>query len=214
MHLTYLIRFLCSLLLISLTPNAAHAFEVTPLLGLNYSAPTEQVSGNDLHWVGNSGMAYGLMASINLFTPLFDFESGALFLSQKSQRDNGAGLTITDNTQSIQVPLLIHYNFDRNVSIGAGAYYGFAEPSADFANSGRTSTDKGALLDLRIRFEITSLLSLILDARYQHGFTNLSNAVNDTYYTRSLQTLGGLSLDFSSVAQTTRDSRPIHANHE
>jgi hypothetical protein len=93
------------------------------------------------------------------------------------------------------------------MSLGAGGYAGFAQGMVSNVDSTSTlnqpydtaqiqTFDLGLLIDLRARFRLSESFSLILDARYQHGFQDLSTITTKTLFARSIHMLGGFSYRF------------------
>ena len=150
-------------------------------------APSQKQNGNIYSWTGDLATGYGLLTSVTLFDTRFDFETGAIYLNQSSERDS-SGTTVTQNTHVLHLPLLFRFNFDERVGVGIGAYGSFAQGSIP---TGTHDRDYGMLLSARASINIVPSLYFIVDGRYQHGFTNLANTppgiVGDYLNTRSMQ---------------------------
>jgi hypothetical protein len=193
---------------LSFATHSAQALELTLVGGMDYSAPTEKVTGSgDLQWTGDAAYAYGAFISTSFFIPAFDIESGLLYQNQKSERQSNSN-TLFEYTKSIQLPILLRVNFDNFISIGAGYYFGFGQGNVDstlagtdtntsYAGANRASLDSGLLFDLRVKYPLAPTIAIVFDGRYQHGLANLEAGQNitagDSYYTRSIQMLLGFS---------------------
>ena len=93
------------------------------------------------------------------------------------------------------------------MSLGAGGYAGFARGMVStmdpistvnqpYDTAQMQTLDLGLLIDLRARFRLSESFSFILDARYQHGFQDLSTITTKTLFARSIHMLGGFSYRF------------------
>jgi hypothetical protein len=182
------------------------ALEISTWGGLLYAAPSESVQGIDQDWTGSAGHIFGFGALLPLWESPFSLESGASWLREASER-TVSGSVSTRRTEWIQVPLLLHYHFDHSMSLGAGGYVSFARGMVSTTDSVSTinqpydtaqmqTLDIGLLIDLRARFHLSESFSFILDARYQHGFQDLSTVTTKTLFARSIQMLGGISYRF------------------
>jgi hypothetical protein len=206
-HLTG--RFLTTFIAALLLDPAAHAnFELTGLGGVNYASPTQRTNGLDIHTTGNASATFGLLAAIQLFDSGFDFETGILSLGQQTERDDIIPNVIT-KMQFVQIPFLIRYNLDESIGLGFGFYTAFAQGNVQSTQNNFTTeipyealflnkTDTGLILNIRARFAIAPPLYVALDARYQHGLTNLAQNPIDLYNTRSIQVMGGLTYQFDT----------------
>jgi hypothetical protein len=190
----------------SVWASPTRALEVSTWGGLIYAAPSESIQGVDQGWTGSAGHAFGINALLPLWESPFSLESGVSLLREASER-SVSGVSNTRKTEWIQVPLLLHYHFDGSMSLGAGAYAGFARGMVSNVDSTSTlnqpydtaqiqTFDLGLLIDLRARFRLSESFSLILDARYQHGFQDLSTITTKTLFARSIHMLGGFSYRF------------------
>jgi hypothetical protein len=175
--------FLAALLL--LLPASASAAGLGIFGGLNYAAPTDIRSGQDLRPTGAAATVFGASLDLPLSELPFSFESGLFLKSSKSESANG-----TATGEWTDLPLLIHYHFDPSVSLGAGGYWSFFRSGNAIRES--ESPDSGFLLDLRARIRISENFTLLVDGRYLHGLANLSATPADTYNTRSIQFLAGV----------------------
>ncbi len=182
------------------------ALEVSAWGGLLYAAPSESIQGVDQGWTGSAGHGFGVNALLPLWESPFSLESGVSWLREASER-SVSGISNTRKTEWIQVPLLLHYHFDNSMSLGAGGYAGFAQGMVSNIDAVNTvnqpydtaqmqTLDLGLLIDLRARFRLSESFSLILDARYQHGFQDLSTVTTKTLFARSIHMLGGFSYRF------------------
>ena len=184
--------------------------EVNPVVLLNAAAPTQIQNGGSLSWTGNVATGFGLLTSISISDSRFDVETGAVYMSQLSER-NSAGITVTEEMHNIHIPLLLRFNFDERVAIGAGGYMGIAEGSistkiassttyASYNSAGIHDRDFGLLFSARASLMIVPKLYFIIDGRYQHGLSNLVNippgTSGDLFNTRSMQAYLGLSYRF------------------
>ena len=188
-----------------ITP-AANAFEINALGGLNYAAPTESLSGVDQAWTGDAAPTFGFDAMLPLFDLPLSLESGVWFETATSEHTL-SNISSSRETHWTEVPLLLHFHFDPFISLGAGGYLSFARGSVATTVNGVTlsqsfgaaqikDTDSGLLLDIRARLHVTPLLCFLLDARYQHGLSNLSTVSTNLQNTRSIQVLAGASFEF------------------
>ena len=167
----------------------AHSADLLVFGGLNLAAPTEIRAGVDQHWTGAPASLFGLGIELPLSGIPLGLETGALLKNSKSeQTSNGSTTTLTGTWT--EIPVIIHYHFDPSISLGLGGYWSFL--SKGDAVSPLESPDSGVLLDLRARIRISDAVALFLDARYQHGLTNLAATPTDTLNTRSVQILGGI----------------------
>ena len=200
-----------------LVPFAASAFEITAVGGLNYAAPTQRTSGIDIHQTGNATGTFGLLLATPLWSSGFDLETGVVDLVQQSERDDVLP-SRTQKMQFLQVPVVLRYRLDESISLGAGFYAAFAQGNVEmnqngietqlpYESLGYQKTDTGLILNLRARFAMAPPLYLILDARYQHGLSNLAQYTNDVLNTRSIQAMAGLTYEFDSGSSAS-DSRP------
>ncbi len=183
-------RILVALLL--LAPYSAHALDLTFLGGYTYAAPTEKAGNNYPHWTGKSGFSFGASIAFNLLDSSFDLESGVFSIKAKSEQGSGA-FRIERTFDSILIPLLIRYHFDRAASLALGAYTA--------ASSDLPSDDRGLLLSIAARLHLTSHFYLVLDARYQHGLANLASVSGDYLNTRSIQGFAGVSVDLTGFKE-------------
>jgi hypothetical protein len=199
------LRILFCLVLLGWTLPSG-ALEISTWGGLLYAAPSESIQGVDQGWTGSAGYAFGINALLPLWESSFSLESGVSLLKEASER-SVSGLSSTRKTEWIQVPLLLHYHFDSSMSLGAGGYAGFAQGMVSTTDAVSTvnqpydtaqmqTLDLGLLIDLRARFRLSESLSLILDARYQHGFQDLSTVTTKSLFARSIHMLGGISYRF------------------
>ncbi len=186
--------------------HPASALELTAWGGLLYAAPSESVQGIDQDWTGSAGNSFGFGALLPLGESPFSIESGVSWLKEASER-TVSGSVSTRRTEWIQVPLVLHYHFDGSMSLGVGGYAGFARGMVSTSDSISTvnqpydtaqmqTLDLGLLIDLRARFHLSESWSLIIDARYQHGFQDLSTITTKTLFARSIHMLGGFSYSF------------------
>jgi hypothetical protein len=157
--------------------------------GLDYAAPTDLQSGTDQHWTGDSGSVFGVALDTPFSGVPFSFETGIFLKSSKSERTSGS--TVLQSTGAwTDIPLLVHYHFDPYVSLGAGGYWSFFRSGN--AISASESPDSGFLVDLRARIHVAEPFSLIADARYLHGLSNLSATPGNTYNSRSIEVMIGV----------------------
>lgn len=184
--------------------------EINPVFLLNAAAPTQKQNGGSLGWTGNVANGFGLLTAISILDTPFDFEFGAVYMNQISERDN-AGTPLVQETHNLHIPFLFRFNFDERVGIGIGGYAGIASGSVTNIQSGSTSLitydsagihnrDFGLLFSARASLKIVPQLYFIVDGRYQHGLSNLANTppgiAGDIYNTRSMQAYLGLSYRF------------------
>jgi hypothetical protein len=175
---------------ILLTPQSASAADLILSGGLNYAAPTELKSGIDQRWTGTAATAFGLTLDLPFSDVPFSFETGVFLKSSKSERNASSGPTQSTIGSWTDIPLLVHYHFDPSVSLALGGYWSFLRSGDAVATT--ESPDSGLLINLRARIQVTEPISLILDARYLHGLSNLASSPGDTYNSRSVQALVGL----------------------
>jgi hypothetical protein len=169
---------------------STHAADLILSGGMNYAAPTELKAGSDRHWTGAAAPTAGLTLDLPLTDLPLSLETGVFWKSSKSERTGSDGTTQITEGKWTDIPLLIHYHFDPSIRLGLGGYWSFLG-SGD-AVSPTESPDSGILLNLRARFRISETFSLILDARYLHGLSNLASSPADTYNSRSIQVLAGI----------------------
>jgi|GEM_PF-1990842 len=192
------------------TSFTASAFEVTAVGGLNYAAPTQRTSGIDIHQTGNATPTFGLLLATPLWGSGFDLEAGVISLAQQSERDDILP-SRTQKMQFLQVPVVLRYRLDESISLGAGFYAAFAQGNVEmnqngiqtqlsYESLGYQKTDTGLILNLRARFAMAPPFYLILDARYQHGLSNLAQLPNDVLNTRSIQVMAGVTYEFDSAS--------------
>jgi hypothetical protein len=170
-------------------PFRAHSADITALGGINYSAPTDLRSGSDQRWTGDAAPLFGLSLDLPFSELPFSFETGFFLKESRSEKTNPS-LTSTSGSWT-DIPLLVHYHFDPFMSLGLGGFWSFFRKGDTIAQS--ESPDSGLLMDLRAHIHLSEVISLILDARYAHGLSNLSAVAGDTYNTRSVQFLMGAS---------------------
>ncbi len=194
--------FFRTFLMLLLISAPAKAFDIAALGGLNYAAPTEHASGIDQHFTGDAASDFGITLGEKLFDSSFDFETGFFLLSEKSEQ-NVTGPTLIRSTQAKHIPFIIRYRFDDSMSLGLGGYASFYDGNVD-TNLNNVTTrqtseqanlyrnDFGILISLRAKLHLTKDFFLVLDARYQHGLTNLATQSADVHNTRSIQTLAGI----------------------
>ena len=170
------------------TPNA-QASDLILSGGLDYAAPTDIQSGSDQHWTGDAGTVFGLTLDLPFSDIPFSFETGVLLRTSKSER-NSNGSIFTNSGSWTDIPLLVHYHFDPYLSLGVGGYWAFLRSGNAVSSS--ESPDSGLLLSLRARIHIADPISIIADARYLHGLSNLSSIPGNTYNSRSIQMMIGV----------------------
>jgi hypothetical protein len=158
--------------------------------GLDYSAPSDIRDGGDQHWTGTAGGVAGLTIDAPFSEIPFSFETGFFLRNSRSER-SAQGIISTSEGSWTDIPLLIHYHFDEHLSIGTGGYFSFFRSGNSV--SGPESPDAGMILDVRAALRAFDPVSLIVDARYLHGLSNLSSNPGDTYHSRSVQILLGVS---------------------
>ena len=197
---------------------------------LNAAAPTQLQNGTSLGWTGEVAPSFGLLTSYSLFNTPFDAEIGAIYLNQTSDRNN-LGTNLAQQTHGIHLPLIFRYNFDERVGIGVGAYASIANGDITSVQNGVTSLsgyadrgihnrDFGLLFSARASIGITPHFYVIIDGRYQHGLTNLSNippgTPGDYLNTRSVQAYLGLSYRFEAfnAAQSANFEIPPVSNRK
>jgi hypothetical protein len=210
------------LLLTFFAPLAARAsvWEITALAGANYSAPTETRTGGSLDWTGNAALTYGGSVSYELFDTPFELESGLFVVSSENEGSVNNAATVRKMT-SLQIPILLRFNFDPWISIAAGGYFSSAKGNVEtvinggsvsrqsYDTVGLKTSDEGLLLGLKAKLHISAPLSLVFDVRYQHGLKNVAVNSGETYNTRSIQALAGFGFEFetSSVVATPPNSK-------
>jgi len=182
-----ILRLLIGLLLVP--ASHASAAETTLFGGLNYAAPSDIRSGIDQRSTGLAAPIFGLGLDLALAGLPLSFETGLLLRSSESE----TGITPATRASGswTDIPLLLHYHFDSSVSLGIGGYWGFFRNGSAIQKS--ESPDSGLILDLRARIHLTELWSMVIDGRYAHGLANLSSIPGDTYNTRSVQFMLGVS---------------------
>lgn len=191
----------------------AHAIDLTALGGLNYAAPTQTLGGGgNLGWTGDAGFSYGFAVAVPIFDLPFEAETGVFVLQENSSRSNGTA-AITRKGQMLQIPLVLRFKFDSQIGLGVGGYFAFAQgelersdssfvpttSSVSYATAGEKTNDAGMLVNLRARFNLAPPFYFVIDARYQHGFTNRVTTPDNTFNTRSIQAFAGFqyALDLS-----------------
>jgi hypothetical protein len=106
------------------------------------------------------------------------FEVGALYT-----RLTTAFLAVSDTSTSVVLPALLRLRLGRVITLGAGAYYGYALDDGD-------RNDHGVQGALGARFPLSKgRSSLLLEGRYQYGLKELPGG----YETRGITALLGLS---------------------
>jgi hypothetical protein len=168
-----------------LWPLNTPAWQFTALGGLHFAAPTEIISGSDSRWTGVAAPEWGLTVGKSLLFVPFEIETGVFFQGEESQREI-PGTRLTRSARHTQVPLVIRFQFDQNISMGAGGYVSWAhQPTQE-------KMDAGLIINARAHFNLIPTLVFILDARYQHGLSNRATAANDLLNTRSVQGFAGI----------------------
>ncbi len=194
------------LLLFTFAATEAHALEITGLGGVNYASPTARQNQNTIDWTGNASLSYGVAVSIALFTPRLELESGLLSLGSEFQ-GYPANVNTTLNFRELQIPILLRFNFDPWLSLGAGGYFSFGEGQVSTAANGGTirqsydaagiaSTDEGLAVSLKAKLHITDGWSFVIDSRFEYGLKNRALTSGDDYETRSIQVFGGLGYEY------------------
>ena len=209
--------FLFLLTFFALSAKPAHAWEITAYGGINYAAPTEKMSGSDIHWTGNSSPAYGLSIADSLWGSPFELESGLFLLTSNIEQADLTGTDVVEQMTSYQLPILLRFNFDPWISIAAGGYFATSNGNINkFVNSSPTSqsygaaglqtSDAGLLFSLKAKLHINESLCLAFDARYEHGLKNVAVNSSDLFNTRSIQVFAGLSFQFDQSSESANST--------
>ena len=185
------------LFLALLTPLAAHAFRVAPVVGLNShgaSSPTFALNNTDP--ARGLGFVWGGLVDIDLVGPFF-IQSGALFVNTKyTITQTGSERSFSGN--QLQIPVLFRFSPLDIVSLGAGFYYAkttgklgcsgsgtltCSTPELDYSAAGFKTSDLGLAVSLSSAWGLGPI-ALLWDARYLHG---LSNQVENTAVAGALE---------------------------
>ena len=141
----------------------------------------------------DSGLGFGALAGISV-APFIEFETGGLYVSRKYKSVLTTLGTPTTNSYSqhaLEIPLLLRVNLIPFVSVGAGAYYaigmgdvsdnnGTKTTTGSYSSFGLKSNDLGLQVSAAVHFPIMIATSLILDARYSYGLTDVNNNPSQT----------------------------------
>jgi hypothetical protein len=102
-------------------------------------------------------------------------------------------LGVSASSPAIQVPALFRFSvIPAILDFGIGPYASFNVGSNDL---GYNSPDFGAVGSLRVMIP-TPGIHLVLDGRYNFGFTNLSQVPGFTAHTREFQIMAGIDVPF------------------
>lgn len=167
---------------------------MTILSGLNFSAPTLSNSTGTINAVGTGAIAGGLFFSYPLFQEALDLEAGAL-LSQQKYETSQSNISSDRLERAWQFPFVIRLKLDALVGIGAGVYYGL-NLFPESIPSTRKNNDWGILFNLKGHIPIKYPWAIALDVRYQLGMQDQTINSTDSYKSRNLQTLAGISFFF------------------
>lgn len=141
------------------------------------TAPTPHVEGSS-----KLGFIGGFAFSSN--TPLLNLEVDALY-DNRTQNILGSGVS----SPAIHVPVLIRFSLIPSVlDLGVGPYGSFNVGSNDL---GYDSPDFGAAGSVRVTIP-TPGVHLVVDGRYNWGFSNLSQIPGLTLHTREFQVMAGI----------------------
>jgi hypothetical protein len=189
----------------------ANYFEINAVGALNASAPSELKNGTSQGWTGNTTSGMGLLVATNLGSSPFDLETGAIYLNETSARID-SGNKVNRITLRLQIPLLIRYHFDERMALGIGGYAGIGQGSVitetngtgvlnSYSDAGIKLQDYGLLLSARASLKILEQWYFIIDGRYQHGLSNLSQippgTAGDYINSRAFQANLGISYRFA-----------------
>ncbi|MBS1958816.1 MAG: hypothetical protein JST80_05015 [Bdellovibrionales bacterium] len=191
------IPVILSLFLLTVTPISSFALDFSALGGWNFAAPTETVTGADLHWTGDSGFSFGATVAAQLFETPFEFETGFFKLKENSTRNADITSLLTGRQNDISVvPAIIRYMFDDHIAIGGGVYFGFGSKDPSLQ-----TTDFGILLNARARMIISGPFSFLIDGRYQHGLGNRLLSTSGLYNTRSIHGFVGFQYAWDTTSE-------------
>jgi hypothetical protein len=193
-------------LLLTLLPQAALAVDVAILGGLNYAAPSENISGIDQKWTGDAAVTYGIDAALPVLALPLALQTG-LYFGNSSSEQSLSGNASTRLTHWTLIPLQLNYYFDERISFGAGGYFAFSRGEIETTTNGTTTSqsydsakvntsDSGLLVNVRAFLHIAPPVSIVLDARYLHGLSNRSLISGSLSNTRSVQLLAGALYEF------------------
>jgi hypothetical protein len=187
-------RSCISLLILGLAPERSFAWivELEPTLQVNASAPSQRQNASTLSWTGRTTFGGGCFISVEIpGTPLFA-QSGLIFSRGVSETIANQNL-IENQTRTTHIPLVVRYQLDERFALGLGGY-------ADFLNqfpSGTHDRDFGLMISARASLPVIPRFRFIIDGRYQHGLSNLSNippgTIGDYLNTRNMQAYLGVS---------------------
>lgn len=177
---------------ISPIPSIAMIIELEPVMQINAAAPSQRQNANSLSWTGRTTFGGGLLSSIEIpNTPLFA-QIGFIFSHARSETTLASGI-VESETRSLHVPLLVRYQVDDRFALGLG---GYADILSQFP-TGTHDRDFGLLISARASIPLIPRVRLIIDGRYQHGLSNLSNippgSIGDYLNTRNMQAYLGVS---------------------
>ncbi|MDR3607935.1 MAG: outer membrane beta-barrel protein [Oligoflexia bacterium] len=183
------------------------AFAASPALSLvglsNWSSPSDSP---DLG--GTSKAAYGGGAYLDL--PLVrrvSLQIGALYVPHKTDFVS-ASQTVTAN--SVQVPALLNFHFNRFLTFGFGGYYAryigqFRETNdstgiqsnSNYSDVGLMDSDYGVVGSVAMHVPVAHTVDFTVDGRYNYGLKNLVSDPSLTpgglssEKTRDIQVLAG-----------------------
>ena len=140
----------------------------------------------------NGSFGFGVLFHQYVFIST-DIEFG-IFYAQRGFTLNSSVATFTESFDSVHLPVLIKFYFLPFVFVGAGGYFSHAlsqtSPLLYSAN------DRGWIVSLGVKPEISSQTYLLADFRYLLGSTNVSQVPGTTIYLRDLQFIFGLSIGY------------------
>ena len=212
-------------LLSALVGSSAMAFEVAPVVGVNFS--NVSVSGatgaiSNVTWSSKMGIDYGVPASFSM-APLISLQVGALVDNRKflgtDASDPLGKIEVETKQNYIQIPVVARFTVFPGLSLGAGGYYAMGTgdikakttitvPGVDPVVEEETSTweadktkktDLGLIASVAYNIPIAPLVSFMIDGRYLLGLTNFQDdpaLPNTTSKWKSIQLLAGVNIGF------------------
>jgi hypothetical protein len=198
---------LITLIAFAAAAPAAHATSLSAVGVFNFSKVTEDPAGTGYTLGNSTGVGLGALLGAPLF-PGLELQIGALYFPRGTHVEGSyAGFTAGNlnlTAKQLQVPVLVRFTLLPVLSAGVGAYY--ARALSDFELTGdiagvsipsvtRTDLKKddfGLVASVSANFPIVPLFSILVDARYLLGLSNVNTGTATSRY-RDIQLLAGVS---------------------
>jgi hypothetical protein len=185
---------------------SANASMVSIVGSLLYSKPTYQDLSVSQSISAKLGYGAGLLADFRVARRV-SVQLGALY-QMRSFGVTTAGITATNTSTFVDVPLLIRVGLGPFFSIGVGGYYdsalgkiknsiGALSAWETYKAEGITTDDYGVLANAAVALPLGKMTRLLIDGRYRYGLANrFQGSSTGKMLFRDMQVLMGFQFGF------------------